>query len=219
MLTALSANANIQGSSYHDGTTVRPDLAESPSLPRLYPTDGTPLPPITPGLTVRDFRVDGAHRWRVCCTKSRAEKQFAWDMLRLGFPYFLPLILRPDSRHRPIVTPAFAGYVFICGDADVVYAARATSYVCQIIEVVDQAKLVKELENLQLAAGEDGLITGVNDIVPGVRCRVKTTGHPFENMEGFMEKNGARGFVVLRVTILGDSTPVTIERQHLEVID
>lgn len=215
MLTpAISAGRIIPPTAFGGG--VAP--SDPPSLPPLY-RESSPLPPINPGLKIRDMRIEGDQRWRVAHVKSRAEKQFAWDMLRLGLVYFLPLLDTYDrkNRNRNIV-PAFKSYVFICGDSEMVYAARATDRVCKIIEVANQAKLVRELENLQCAAGEDGLITGVNDLRPGVRCRVKS-GHKFEHMEGVIERDGKRGFVELRVSILGDAVPVEIGREHLEVID
>ncbi len=214
-MTSCDPNAKIDPPTAFGGATGYPG---PPSLPLLY-RESDALPPINPGLTIRDLRVSGDQRWRVAHVKSRAEKQFAWDMLRLGMVYFLPLVETYDRKNRNrVVQPAFTSYVFFCGDSETVYAARATNRVCQIIEVVDQSKLVKELENLQRAAGENGLITGVNDIRPGAKCRVKM-GHHFENMEGEIEKDGSRGFVWLRVTILGDSTPVEIAREHLELID
>ncbi len=215
MLTSCEPDAKIDPPSAYGGGTPP---SRPPSLPPLY-RESDALPPINPGLTIRDLRVTGDQRWRVAHTKSRAEKQFAWDMLRLGMVYFLPLVETYDRKNRNrVIQPVFRSYVFICGDSEMVYAARATNRVCQIIEVVNQVRLVKELENLQRAAGENGLITGVNDIRPGLKCRVKT-GHHFAHMEGLVEKDGNRGFVWLRVTILGDSTPVEIAREHLELID
>jgi hypothetical protein len=205
----------------HDGDRVRPRHIQPLHLPAMYIKDEPP-PVINPGLTISDMVVDDVRRWRVAHTKSRAEKAFAWMMLRQGIGYFLPMfqpeVRISDRKRRLIQKPAFASYVFFCGDDDVRYAALATNYLCQVIEVVNQPVLVRELKNLEIAVNDGMVFDPRPELTEGKRCRVKA-GHSLEGAEGFLETKSNRGFVMLRVTILGNSTPLEISPEFLEVVD
>lgn len=66
-------------------------------------------------------------------------------------------------------------------------------------------------------------VVGASPIAPpdfkaGDRCRVKP-GHWAQGKDGIVESIAGHGLIVMRLSILGDSTPVEIGREHLEAID
>jgi len=70
-------------------------------------------PPILPPEVKTVSELTG--QWWVAHTKSRFEKAFAWDLLRRGIGYFLPLVERvrvSGGRHRRVLAPLFPSYVF-----------------------------------------------------------------------------------------------------------
>ena len=64
-------------------------------------------PVLTPGVqSLKDL----CGRWWVGHTKSRFEKAFAWDLLRRGIGYFLPMVERvriSGGRKRRLMAPLF----------------------------------------------------------------------------------------------------------------
>ena len=114
-------------------------------------------------------------RWWVAHTRSRAEKAFAWDLVRLNVGYFLPMVLRTrvsGRRKRTALLPLFRGYVFFCGTEENRYQAMRTDRLCRTISAADQRHLIAELCHLHRG------LQGKADLDPyphaaiGRRCRV-----------------------------------------------
>ncbi|MCD6303783.1 MAG: hypothetical protein J7M21_02335, partial [Planctomycetes bacterium] len=109
-------------------------------------------PPMVPPGTTTLAVLPG--RWYVAHTRSRFEKAFAWDMLHRGIGYFLPLVERlrlSGGRRRRVLLPLFPSYVFFCGREQQRYIAMTTNRLCQVLEVADQRKLIKELTAIERA--------------------------------------------------------------------
>jgi hypothetical protein len=150
-------------------------------------------------------------------TKARCEKAFAFDLLARGVPYFLPMVETvrvSGGRKRRGMVPLFGGYVFFCGGDDERYAALATDRLCQVIEVADQGRLVRELSSLDKAlAGRAPL-----DLYPfaavGQRCRV--VAGPFRGLEGIVVRRDGASRLVLEVRVLGQGASMEIDAALLE---
>ena len=184
-----------------------------------------------PVLWPPDAAVDALHTlaapWWVAHTKARFEKAFAFDLLARRVSYFLPMVERvrvSGGRKRRAMMPLFPGYVFFCGTRDDRHQALATDRLCQVIEVADQSRLVRELAALHKALATGG---GRLDPYPfaavGNRCRV--TAGPFRGLEGVVVhcdagaagRRGAR--LVLEVGILGQGAAMEIDADLLEPAD
>ena len=112
-------------------------------------------PPLTwPDKRIRDFN----GTWRVVHCKSRNEKALAWDMVHKKINYFLPMSLNVRKcKNRTVRTllPLFTGYIFFCGGERQRLEVFRTNRVANMINVQNQAQLVRELEVIEktLVAG------------------------------------------------------------------
>lgn len=175
-----------------------------------------------PPITFPEFQTvsDYPGEWWVAHTKARAEKAFAWDLLRQDVPYFLPMVRQTrmsGGRKRHVLAPLFPSYVFFCGDAESRYQALATDYLCQVIPVRDQARLVEELTSLERAVSGGAPLNPYPFAAVGKRCRV--VAGPFEGVEGIVVRVDGRARIVLQVSMLGQGASLEIEPSLLEAID
>jgi transcription antitermination factor NusG len=162
-----------------------------------------------------------AGTWWVAYTKPRFEKAFAWDMLRRGLGYFLPMrekIIFSGGRKRHVMAPLFTSYVFICGSEKDRYMALTTNRLCHTIEVFDQQKMI-----LELAAIEKGLFNkAILDVYPGLAVgrRARITSGPMMGIEGVViERKDSQARMVLEVSMLGQGAIMEVDADLLEAID
>jgi hypothetical protein len=159
-------------------------------------------------------------RWGVAHTKARSEKAFAFDCLSIGVGHFLPMRRRvtvSGGRTRHGLIPLFGGYVFFCGGEDARHRVLATHRLCQVIEVADQTRLVRELAALEraLAGGlELNLYAGPR---VGHLCRV--TGGPLKGHCGILVRRQGAARLVLEVGILGQGVLVEVDDGLLEQVE
>ena len=158
--------------------------------------------------------------WRVAHTKSRNEKALAWQLNRWGIPYFLPLIphtYRRNGRKFQSMLPLFSGYVFFCGDDEKRYQTLTTNRVSQIIEVIDQNGLLRELNQINRALNSGLPVDPHPYLKEGTRCRVKAG--PLMGFEGIViqKKNVFR--ILLKVEMLGQAAAVEIDADVLEPLE
>lgn len=103
---------------------------------------------------------DGAGTWWVAATRPRYEARLVRELVALDAPRAL-FLQEPVRRvhhdakghaHRRVeMRPLFPRYVFFCGGSDHRYAASRSRSTLQVIDVVDQARLVRELRRLDWA--------------------------------------------------------------------
>ena len=155
--------------------------------------------------------------WWVAHTKARFEKAFAADLCARRIAYFLPMLERvriSGGRRRCGLMPLFPSYVFFAGDGEARYAAVATGRLCQAIRVADQARLVRELTDVQRALDGRAPLEAYPHAAVGRRCRV--TAGPFRGMEGTVIRCGGSTRIVLQVGILGRGASMEIDAGLLE---
>ncbi len=174
-------------------------------------------PVLTPGV---DALSELEGRWWVAHTKARNEKALAWDLLRHGIGYFLPMRCRvffSGGRKRRGMAPLFTSYVFFCGDLEDRYTAMTTNRICQTLEVFDQARLIRELTAIESALAGDAELEPYPGPAIGRRCRI--VGGPFDGLEGVVVERARRARLVLQVGLLGQGAAMEIEADLLEPID
>lgn len=158
--------------------------------------------------------------WCVAHTKSRAEKQLAWDLHRRDIPYFLPMTQRvtfSGGRKRRGMMPLFPGYCFVAGGDEGRLAAMMSQRTCQVLAVDDQGQLVRELSDLQVAL-DTGVEMQLHEQLPvGSRCRV--TQGPFQGLSGVVIHNTHGCRLILQVDMLGQGASVEIDADLLERIE
>lgn len=158
--------------------------------------------------------------WWVAHTKARFEKAFAWDLLRRGIGYFLPLrekVSISGGKKRRVQTPLFASYVFLCGSTEQRHAALATGRLCQAIEVKDQDRFRSQISAIQKALAGQLPMDPYPFAAVGRRCRV--TAGPLEGLEGVVVRRDRLARLVLEVSILGQGASVEIDADLLEALD
>ncbi len=158
--------------------------------------------------------------WHIAHTRARFEKAFAWELLSAEIGYFFPMIPRvrfSGGRKRTVLMPLFASYVFFSGDSAARHRALATNRLCQVIPVVDQSALVKELLTIEQA------IRGQIPLDPypfvAVGQRVRIAAGPLMGLEGVVVERDKLTRVVLQVSVLGQGASVQIDADVLEAID
>ena len=174
-------------------------------------------PVLSPGL---ESLADLPGRWWVGHTRSRFEKAFAWELLRLGIPHFLPMyesLRRSGGKKRRALLPLFPSYVFFCGDENDRYMAIRTNRLFMTIDVADQEGLVGELTSIQKVIRERAQLDPYPFAAVGQRCRIK--GGSFKGLEGVVIRRGCVARVVLQVRILGQGAALEVDADLLDPVD
>lgn len=174
-------------------------------------------PPILYPANTSLAEIDGL--WWVAHTKARNEKALAWFLAKQNIAYFLPLrdklTVRKGRRFKALL-PLFSGYVFFNGDRDIRYSALTSNRIAQVIEVVDQAKLVHELTQIHTALSKGARLDPHPHLKEGDRCRV--IAGPLAGTEGFLLRKKSITKLVLQIDILGQAAAVEIDADLLEPI-
>lgn len=184
-----------------------------PAEPDCYPEDlwgdGAPLPPKPDGL------------WWCLHTKPRQEKATARDLREQGVVYYLPQVVKesrtPQGRKLQSITPLFPGYIFQYGSpADRLAALRGNRLV-NILEVVDQEDLVRDLRQIHQMLGS-GLTVSAEPTMPvGTRVRIATG--PLTGMIGTVIRRGKRDQFVAVVQFLGRGATVDLQDWQVEKVE
>ena len=157
--------------------------------------------------------------WWVAHTKARNEKALAWNLMQAQIPYFLPLreklSVRKGRKFKSLL-PLFSGYVFFCGDQDARYKALTTNRIAQVIEVVHQDSLIKEISQIHKALSQGARLDPHPYLKKGDRCRVISG--PLVGMEGILLSKKKLTKLILKVDILGQAAAVEIDADLLEPI-
>ncbi|GAH58974.1 unnamed protein product, partial [marine sediment metagenome] len=163
---------------------------------------------------------DLSGRWWVAHTRARFEKAFAWDLLRRGIGYFLPMVERvriSGGKKRRVLLPLFSSYVFFCGDNDDRYATMTTNRICRTIEVIDQDSFIAELTAIERTLKSGAELQPYPQAPIGQRCRV--TNGVLKGLEGVVIQHRKRARLVLEINILGQGAVMEIDADLLEPVD
>lgn len=166
--------------------------------------------------SIRNF----AGQWWVAHTKSRNEKALAHDLITRQISYFLPMTLKVRRKSRRTIKsllPLFGGYLFFCGDENQRTELLRTDRVANLIEVVDQKKLLGELVQIEKVLQTGEPLVPHRYIKIGQKCRV--IAGPLMGLLGIVvtTKNATR--LVLQVDMLGQAASVEIDIDMIELVD
>lgn len=166
-------------------------------------------------LPVDDF----VGRWWVAHVKPRQEKALAWDVLRSGGQYFLPMYevtRRSRGRRWQSVLPLFAGYLFLCGDDEDRIRALQTNRIANVIPVVEQSRFIVELSGIQKLLASKLAIDPYPSLHKGAACRIRSG--PLAGLEGHVERRKGQTRFTVNVTILGQGAMVELDADLIEPI-
>ena len=158
--------------------------------------------------------------WHVLHVKPRCEKKASAHCERHGFEHYLPLRRETKIYQRRRVTvdkPVFNGYLFVRCDAASRGDVLRSHAVLAILDVEDQARFERELEQVRQALTIDPTLGVERVLKPGRRVRI-TTG-PFMGLEGVVRTVRGAARVLLAVEMIGQAIVVNAETALLEPLD
>jgi hypothetical protein len=198
--------------------------------PEIFPADLFGPPPAdeeSPGeepLTLVPVPVPVAARtraavagpWWVAHVRSRQEKRLARHLLQSEVPYYLPQRenrFRAGDRWRTSHLPLFTGYVFFRGGSGERLAARKSNFIVQLLDVLDQDGLDRELRSLWLLQ-----LTGA-PLVPhpylGPGDEVEVTAGALKGYRGRVLREKGKYRLVVSITLLRQSVAADVDRSAL----
>lgn len=175
-------------------------------------------PPITWPEGVKLTEFEG--QWWVAHTKSRNEKALAHDLIGRDISYFLPMTPHVSKRRKRVIRsllPLFSGYVFFCGSEMDRLELLRTNRVANVIEVLDQQRLIGELLQIEQAIKAGAPLAPHNYIKEGQKCRVLAG--PLIGLEGIVVRAGGGVRLVLQVDMLGQAASVEIASDMIEKVE
>ncbi|MAE59836.1 MAG: hypothetical protein CMJ49_00610 [Planctomycetaceae bacterium] len=161
-----------------------------------------------------------AGEWFVLHTRPRQEKAVARSLDARAVEHLLPLRIKVRYERRRKVRsqlPLFPGYVFLRGTIEQAYAVDRTGRIAQVIQVADQARLARELKQIQFATQQGGDLEPAPYLTAG--RRVAVIGGPFQGLIGVVEAVPTNNRLVLQVETLGQAASLEIDCDLLEPID
>lgn len=163
---------------------------------------------------------DFTGKWWVAHTKSRNEKALAHDLIGRDISYFLPMswkVRRKSRRTIKSLLPLFSGYLFFCGNENQRTELLRTDRVANLIEVIDQQKLLRELVQIERVLHSGEPLVPHRYIKIGQKCRV--IAGPLMGLLGIVITTKSVTRLVLQVDMLGQAASVEIDIDMIELVD
>lgn len=181
----------------------------------MSPVRKTPnLPSPPPPSEIREAEPGKA--WVVLHTRPRCEKKLEGFCRQNDWFAYLPLrrkVHRYGVRERVFWSPLFPGYLFCITTAPARSTLRQNQYVANLLEVVDQEKLVGQLEQIRQALAVNDVVEVMSYLAAGRRVRV--TAGPFKGLEGVVLRVKGRTKVVLNLDMIQQAVCVEVDSSCL----
>jgi len=183
-----------------------------PAEPDCYPVD------LWEDEVTLPSKPDGV--WWCLHTKPRQEKAIARELREQAVVYYLPQVVKesrtPQGRRLESVAPLFASYVFLYGDPHDRLTALRSHRLVNVLEVVDQDDLVRDLRQIYRMLSS-GLTVSAEPAVPvGAKVRIATG--PLTGIVGTVIRRGKRDQFVAVVQFLGRGATVDLQDWQVEQI-
>jgi transcription antitermination factor NusG len=183
-----------------------------PAEPDCHPSD---LWDEAASMPVKDGAV-----WWCLHVKPRQEKATARELRKQEVVYYLPQVMKetrtPQGRRIQSVAPLFAGYVFLNGDANDRLVALRGNRLVNVLEVVDQTGLVRDLRQIHQMLNS-GLPVSAEPMMP-VGATVRIVTGPLTGIVGTVIRRGNRDQFVAVVQFLGRGATVDLEDWQVEQV-
>ena len=157
--------------------------------------------------------------WYVAHTRPRCEKKLLQYCGQENMHVCLPCYQTAHKyRGKTVVfkKPLFPGYLFL----QITEAQRGPvlqcKYVANLLTVIDQDLLVRQLDEILRALATDMEIRLAPSIGEGMRVKIKNG--PLRGIEGWVEKRYGMSTVLLRLDFISQAAAVKLEAGDLELI-
>lgn len=159
-------------------------------------------------------------QWRVAKTKSRREKALAGFLCSRGLAYYLPMIKKRQpgkGRVRYSLVPVFSGYVFFRSGDNERYQAFTSGHMAGVIEVKDEASLLKDLDQVRRAINLDAPLYPYDFVASG--DEVEITAGPFKGLQGIIQRKKNNFRLILNIECLSRSLALDIEADMVQPLN
>ena len=156
-------------------------------------------------------------RWRIARTKSRREKALAGYLAGKGIGYYLPMVKKSQpgtKRVRYSLMPFFSGYLFFKSSDLERYQAFTSNHIAGVIDVADEAQLLRDLGRVQMAISLDAPVYPYDFVREG--DQVEIVRGPLKGLQGIVHRKGKNYRLVLNVNCLMQALAVDIEAHCIE---
>ena len=160
-----------------------------------------------------------AAAWHVLHVKPRCEKKMDDYCTAHGVVCDLPLREETKVYQRRRVTvrkPVFPGYAFAAFDTEQRATVLKSNLIVRILPVQDQARLIRELEQVRQALAVDPTLDACAAYQAGKRVLIRSG--PFQGLEGVVQVVKGRAKVVLNVEMIGRALAVEVGIELLEPV-
>ena len=171
-----------------------------------------PFQKCPPDIMDFSFSTDSDGEWYVVHTKSRREKKLAAQCANSGLVHYLPLrksITGNRGRRYISDVPLFPGYIFAFGDRTGRQFLFKTGHVANVLNVVDQEGLLKDLRNIRTVCEEQTMLEPASFVKKGQRVQVVEG--PLTGVEGIVKGYKGRYRLVLEIDCIQQAVACEID--------
>jgi len=154
------------------------------------------------------------HPWWVAYVRSRQEKGLARHLTGHGVGFYLPQAEKKTRRAgRTFLStlPLFPGYVFFRGSVEARRTALRSDLIVQVLGVLDQERLQRELESLWRLQQTGAPLVPHSYI--GAGDEVEIVDGPFRGWTGTVLREKGRLRLIVSVTFLRQSVAAELDRE------
>ncbi len=163
---------------------------------------------------------EAGRRWYCLHTRPRQEKATARDLRSRRIAFYLPQVVREDrtpaGRKTRSIIPLFGSYLFLLGDETQRVEALKGNRLVNVLEVVDQESLVRDLRQVHRMLSS-GLAIEPEHAAP-VGGRVRIASGPLAGLVGTVVRRDKRDHFTAVVAILGLGASVALEDWQVELV-
>ena len=157
--------------------------------------------------------------WFVAHTRPRCEKKLVQFCKRENLSATLPCYRAAHKyRGKTVVfqKPLFPGYVFLQLAHQQRTKAYRSDYVANLLEVLDQQLLIRQLDDILRALETNLEIRLAPTIGQGMRVKIKYG--PLRGIEGWVEDRYGPNTVLLRLDFIAQAAALKLDATDLELI-
>jgi transcription antitermination factor NusG len=163
---------------------------------------------------------DDQRSWWAFYTLSRQEKEFMRKLRGHQIPFYGPLIPKrvksPAGRIRTSYVPLFSNYVFVYGGEEQRYKALTTNCVSQVVPVVDNEQLTRDLRQFHDLIQMDVPLLAESRLEPGTRVRIRSG--RFSGIEGTILRRENEIRLLVAVNFIQRGASMLLEDFEVEAI-
>jgi len=153
---------------------------------------------------------EAADPWWVAKVKPRQEKAIAFDFVKAGIEYYLPLVThvtrrKDNNKPRKSILPLFPGYISFCSRDTLVQGVYRTGRVVSIIPIKYQKRFMDELTQIYLAIEQGVQLEPVTVSYP-LGTQVTVIAGPLCGLTGTISRVQESDRLFLSVTGLGQAS-------------